>query len=193
MTHNEKATLSRRGFLGNALKLGAGAAGGLILPATVIKPALAAGHKGAHMVAFRNLHTGESFNGVYRVGSKYLPDSFTQINKVLRDFRTGQVYPMDPRIMDLLYSVHSEMDVRGGFFEILSGYRSPKTNKMLSNRTDGVAKNSLHMSGQAVDVRYPSYNSYKLRDIAKTKKAGGVGYYKGSNFVHMDTGQIRYW
>ena len=184
--------LTRRGFLGGALKTTAGVAGGLILPATVAKPVFAAGHSGAHMVSFRNLHTGESFNGVYRVGDKYLPDSFDRINKVLRDFRTGEVFPMDPRIIDLLYAINREVD-RNGFFEILSGYRSPKTNKMLQKATTGVAKNSLHMSGQAMDIRYPSFNSYKLRDIAQSMRAGGVGYYKGSNFVHVDTGQIRYW
>jgi uncharacterized protein YcbK (DUF882 family) len=131
---------------------------------------------------------------VYRVGDKYLPDSFKQINTVLRDFRTGQVYPMDPRVLDIIYTVH-RMTGEQKPFQIISGYRSPKTNQMLrgGSASSGVAKKSLHMKGQAIDLRMEGFSTARLRDIAKSLQAGGVGYYSKSDFVHMDSGDVRSW
>ncbi len=143
-------------------------------------------------ISFRNVNTNESFSGVYRVGDKYLPEAFERINYVLRDFRTGEVFPMDPRIIDIL-SMINEKSGTNSSYEILSGYRSPKTNNMLGYRSRGVAKNSFHMYGQALDIRIPDYSTKKIRDIARSMKAGGVGYYPRSNFVHIDTGNVRSW
>lgn len=149
---------------------------------------------GTFNIAFRNTHTGESFSGPYRVGNKYLPDAFEDINNVLRDFRTGEVFPIDPRVMDILCSVKLQTGSSKPF-QVLSGYRSPKTNAMLrgvSSHT-GVAKNSLHLTGQAIDIRLPGVKLADLRDVGYKLKAGGVGYYPKSDFVHMDTGRVRHW
>ena len=184
-------SIDRRSFLG----LGAATMGGIILPA-LVSPAAATTFKngvissGARRLAFRNAHTGEIFSGVYRVGNKYLPDAFDQISTVMRDFRTDERHPMDPRVIDILYSLH-RMTGSSEPFEIISGYRSPKTNKMLRKTSSGVAKKSLHMQGKAVDLRLDSFSTRRLRDLAKSLKAGGVGYYSRSNFVHVDCGDVR--
>ena len=140
----------------------------------------------------RNSHTGESFSGVYRVGDKYLPEAFERLNYVLRDFRTGEVFPMDPHVIDILSIMHRKISTAEPY-EVLSGYRSPKTNAMLGRKTRGVASNSFHMYGQAVDIRIPEYSTKRIRNIAKSLSAGGVGYYPRSNFVHVDTGDVRSW
>lgn len=147
---------------------------------------------GSWHVAFRNAHTGESFSGVYRVGDKYLPDAFKRINYVLRDFRTGEIFPMDPRVIDLVKSIQDRSGQQTPM-EVLSGYRSPKTNAMLRGASTGVARNSLHMYGQAMDIRMPGYSTRRLRNIAKKFRVGGVGYYPKSDFVHVDTGTVRSW
>lgn len=143
-------------------------------------------------IAFRNCHTGESFSGVYRVGDKYLPDAFERMNYVLRDFRNDEIFPMDPRIIDLVKILHDRTGSDEPL-EVLSGYRSPRTNSMLRHASTGVARNSLHMYGQAMDIRLPGYRTAKLRDVARRMKAGGVGYYPKSDFVHVDTGKVRSW
>ena len=185
----DKTIMNRRKFLKSSI---AAAAGALIVPAIAAKPAFAAGHKGAHMVAIHNAHTGDSFTGVYRVGDKFLPDSFERINYVLRDFRTGDIFPIDPDLVDLVYAIRQETG-RNDYIEILSGYRSPKTNAMLRRTSTGVAKKSFHMSGKAIDIRMPGYSTRNLRKIAVSMKKGGVGYYKSSNFLHVDTGNFRVW
>ena len=143
-------------------------------------------------VAFRHGHTGESFNGVYRVGDKYLPEAFERLNYVLRDFRTGEVFPMDPRVIDIISIVQKKAAQREPL-EVLSGYRSPKTNAGLRRNTSGVAKNSFHMYGQAIDMHINGFRTQKLRDIARNLRAGGVGYYPRSDFIHVDTGSVRSW
>lgn len=185
-------TLTRRDVLR------AGALGGLLLSTLSAAPASAASRlmipatQGAMSITFRNQHTGESFNGVYRVGDRYLPEAFEQINTVLRDFRTGEAFPIDPRVLDILFAMRERIGTHAPF-EILSGYRSPKTNAYLQKISDGVAQNSLHMTGQAIDLRLPGYSTRKLSDIAGKLKAGGVGYYQKSDFIHVDTGQVRHW
>lgn len=173
---------------------GIAALAGLFSLSPVSKAIAARGEFGAARVSFRNSHTGESFSGVYRVGDKYLPEAFDRINYVMRDFRANEVFPMDPEAIDLIKLVHDKTGSDRPL-EVLSGYRSPKTNAMLrgvSART-GVARNSLHMFGQAVDIRMSEFNSKKLYNVAKSLHAGGVGYYPKSNFVHVDTGEVRFW
>jgi uncharacterized protein YcbK (DUF882 family) len=178
--------------------LKAGLAGFLgTLPLTFFAPAAKANgfsppRDGTYEISFRNEHTGEGFSGTYRVGGKYLPEAFEQINVVLRDFRTGDIFPIDPRVMDIIYTVHKRTGSRQPF-EVLSGYRSPKTNAMLCRTTAGVARNSLHLTGQAIDVRLPDVPLTRLHNTAMGLRAGGVGYYPNSNFVHMDTGEVRHW
>ena len=173
--------------------LGIGVAGALasILPLAFAKPAEAAANE-TWRVVFRHAHTGESFNGVYRVGNKYLPESFERLNYVLRDFRTGEVFPMDPRVIDLMSIVQRKTKQKQPL-EVYSGYRSPKTNGRLRHESSGVAKNSFHMYGQAVDFHIKNFETRKLQRIALDMKSGGVGYYPKSDFVHMDTGSIRSW
>ena len=188
------ADMTRRSFI----SFGSKAALGTLLVPAVASPVMAAVFsngkvsRGARRVSFRNQHTGEIFSGVYRVGDKYLPDAFERINVVLRDFRSNEVFPIDPRVIDIIYTVHGMTDTSEPY-EVLSGYRCPKTNAMLREVGGGVAKNSLHMTGQAIDLRIPGYSTTRVRDLAKTLKAGGVGYYAKSDFVHMDSGDIRHW
>ncbi len=178
---------SRRKFLTHSLL----AIGGVMAAPALVRPAVAV-NNAVRKVSFRNMHTGESFSGIYKVGDHYLPDAFEQINYVLRDFRSGDVFPMDPQLIDLLSTLHGRI---GGDepFEILSGYRSPKTNARLRRASTGVAKNSLHMKGMATDIRLPEHSTAELRRQAIALKTGGVGYYPRSNFVHVDTGRFRTW
>ena len=176
----------------NLLKYGMVGIVSMAVPLVLPTSAQAAKNKGAWKTSFRNAHTGESFSGVYRVGDKYLPDAFERINYVLRDFRTNEVFPMDPHVLDIITVLHQKMRAKEPF-HILSGYRSPKTNAMLKRNTRGVASNSFHMYGQALDIRLPGLSTRKLRNNAQNLKAGGVGYYPRSNFVHVDTGKPRNW
>lgn len=134
--------ISRRNFLG----MGAVALGTVLVPGIAEASQFKTGviDNGARRLAFRNVHTGESFSGVYRIGDKYLPDALHQINVVMRDFRTNEVHPIDKRTIDIMHAVH-RMTGRSTPFEIISGYRSPKTNKMLRKTSSGVAKKSFHM------------------------------------------------
>lgn len=168
------------------------AAGSLLLPSVAQAAAVKLPKGGTYDISFANTHTGERFSGTYRVGNKYLPDAFEEINYVLRDFRTGEVFPIDPRALDILYMVQRKTD-RKGPLQVLSGYRSPKTNNMLRNASTGVARNSMHLTGQAIDFRMAGVSTRGLRDIARGLQAGGVGYYPRSDFVHIDTGRVRSW
>lgn len=182
--------IDRRGLLkASIIAMGTGMVSAMTTPAMA---AMRMPTVGSYKVNFRNAHTGESFNGVYRVGNKYLPDAFTQINHVLRDFRTGEEYPIDPRSIDIVFMLQNKTNTKTQF-EILSGYRSPKTNSMLRSASEGVAKNSLHMVGQAIDLRLEGYSTKRLRDVAIDLRAGGVGYYQRSDFVHVDSGKVRHW
>jgi uncharacterized protein YcbK (DUF882 family) len=190
---DKAVSVSRRKFLGiGACAAGAVAASSLLHPASAAILSPSAGGEGARRIAFRNSHTGEIFSGVYRVGDKYLPDAFDRINIVLRDFRSNELFPIDPRVIDIIYTVH-QMTHQVEPYEVLSGYRCPKTNAGLRQGGEGVAKNSLHMTGQAIDLRLPGFDTRQIRNIAVSLKAGGVGYYPKSNFVHMDTGDVRTW
>ena len=174
------------------LKMGLGTICASILPLFPANNAMAYSKFGSWKVSFRHAHTGESFSGVYRVGNKYLPEAFERLSYVLRDFRTEEVFPMDPRVIDILSVIHNRIGATEPY-QILSGYRSPKTNNMLRTGSAGVAKNSFHMYGQAVDIQIPGKSTKKLRNVALNLKAGGVGYYPRSNFVHVDTGNVRSW
>ena len=182
----EMRPLERR----DLLKMGLVGILGAALPLASVKSAGAAFAQ--RHVSFRQQHTGESFSGVYRVGDKYMPAAFERMNYVLRDFRTEDVFPMDPRVLDILSIVQEKTGIHQPF-EVLSGYRSPRTNAMLRRISTGVARNSFHMYGQAIDIRMPGLSTRKLRNIAKSLRAGGVGYYPSSNFVHVDTGTVRSW
>ena len=139
-----------------------------------------------------NLHTGERVSQPYWMGGEYLPESLSAINNVLRDHRSGEVYPMDPGLLDLLSALQQRVGSRSGY-EVISGYRSPASNAMLNKASSGVAKRSLHMQGKAIDIRLPGTRLAALHGAAKEMKSGGVGLYTASNFIHVDTGNVRYW
>ena len=143
-------------------------------------------------LSLRHLHTGERLKTVYWAQDEYVSSSLKEIHHILRDFRTGDIHPIDPRLLDLLCEVQTTMETKGPF-EIISGYRSPNTNAALRSRSTGVAENSLHLKGMAVDVRLPDRSVAALRKAALSLKAGGVGYYPASQFVHVDIGRVRSW
>ena len=137
-------------------------------------------------------HTGDRLSVVYFADGDYRPDGLNKVNRFLRDFRTEDLHPIDPQVLDILYDLRA-MTAGNGEYHIVSAYRSPKTNAMLRSKSSGVAKKSLHMQGMAIDVRLPGYDTARLRDAAIDLQRGGVGYYRDSNFVHVDTGRVRRW
>lgn len=151
-----------------------------------------AGASVTRALGLRHLHTGESLTVEYAAGERYLPDALAAVNHLLRDFRTGDVHAIDPALLDLLHQVARRLDTRQPF-EVISGYRSPTTNAALRRKSEGVAARSLHMVGQAIDIRVAGVSLTSLRAAALDLKGGGVGYYAVSNFVHVDTGRIRQW
>ena len=136
-------------------------------------------------------HTGEHFDGVYFVDGEYVPGALAEISRLLRDFRTGDVCEYDARLMDTLHALN--LACGEGSYEVVSAYRSEQTNRMLRRQSRRVAKDSLHMSGRAIDVRLAGRDTRRLRDAALALQQGGVGYYARSNFVHLDTGPVRRW
>ena len=143
-------------------------------------------------LAFYNLHTGESLKTVYWQAGDYLRPSLADINRVLRDHRTGEMHDIHPGLLDLLCDLRLRLDTKEPL-QIISGYRSPKTNALLHSQSNGVAERSLHMDGKAVDIRVPGRALPLLRKTALSMKGGGVGYYPTSDFVHVDTGRVRSW
>ena len=136
--------------------------------------------------------TGESIDTVYWVEGKYVRDALNEINVFMRDWRTGQVIGIDPRTVDIAAASHRLLQTNEPYM-MLSGYRSPKTNAMLRSRSGGVARNSLHMTGKAADLRLKSRSVNQMYKAASACRAGGVGKYSSSNFVHMDCGPLRTW
>jgi uncharacterized protein YcbK (DUF882 family) len=146
----------------------------------------------AHRLSFYHIHTAEKLTITYREHGAVVPGALVEINHYLRDFRTEQSHDIDVALLDALHELYVAFDVRGNF-EVISGYRSPRTNAALRHVTTGVAENSLHIQGRAIDVRLTSAKTAALRDAAIALKRGGVGYYPESNFVHVDTGTVRTW
>lgn len=143
-------------------------------------------------LSFLNTHTGDSLKLTYFVQGQYLKDALDEINYLLRDFRTGDVHPIDPALLDQLHDLKQLFGFRKPF-HIISGYRSPLTNSRLHERSHGVSKHSLHMEGRAIDIRVEGLDTRLIRSAAIRMKRGGVGYYPRSNFVHLDTGRFRTW
>jgi uncharacterized protein YcbK (DUF882 family) len=139
-----------------------------------------------------NLHTGERFNEVYYANGSYLPDALAEATRVMRDWRTGDEHFIDPTLFDALHAIGGRLETAQPF-QIISGYRSPRTNAMLRSRSNGVAEHSQHTIGKAIDVRLEGVDLSRLREAALSVGAGGVGYYPVSNFVHVDTGRVRQW
>jgi uncharacterized protein YcbK (DUF882 family) len=139
-----------------------------------------------------NTHTDESLATTYWADGEYIQGAVEEINFILRDHRSGETYSMDEQLIDLLYVLQSQTGSKGSF-HIISGYRSPATNSMLNKKSSGVAKRSYHMQGKAIDVRLPGCDLKNLHAAALSLKAGGVGYYPSSDFIHVDVGPVRRW
>ena len=139
-----------------------------------------------------NIHTQEKLEAVYFDKGEYVPDAVEALDKVLRDFRTGDVHPMNPRLFDTLADLAKRTDTKA-HFQVISGYRSPKTNAMLNERSAQVAKRSLHMDGKAIDIYLEDVALDRVRAAALDLGRGGVGYYPSRNFVHLDVGPVRRW
>ena len=136
--------------------------------------------------------TGESLDTVYWVDGKYIRESLNEINIFMRDWRSGEVIGIDPRTVDVAAASHRLLQTNEPYM-MLSGYRSPRTNAMLRRSSGGVARNSLHMVGKAADLRLKSRSVGQMYNAAMSCRAGGVGKYSRSNFVHMDCGPVRTW
>jgi uncharacterized protein YcbK (DUF882 family) len=143
-------------------------------------------------LAFYNTHTGEKLRTIYWAEGHYVDDSLREINYILRDPRNNKVHGIDTRLLDLLFTIRQEIDTNQPF-HVISGYRSADTNAFLRAHTTGVAENSLHLVGKAIDIRSPGRELRHLRKAAIALKGGGVGYYPKSDFVHIDIGRVRYW
>jgi uncharacterized protein YcbK (DUF882 family) len=143
-------------------------------------------------LSFVHTHTGERLSAVYFRGGQYQSGELERINRLLRDFRTGDVHPIDPEVLDILADLRVLAD-RDEPYEVISGYRSPKTNAALRSHSSGVAEHSLHIQGRAIDVRLPGVATRRLRELAAAMRRGGVGFYLRSDFVHLDNGRVRYW
>ena len=187
--------LARRRFLRSALLLAPMAALPVAWPGlaqAAVSPAARTDTKGPRRLAFYHTHTSETLDIVYSEHGAYVPDALAEIHHLFRDFRTGDIHPIDPALLDILHDVKQ---ATGGTrrYEIISAYRSPATNHMLASRSSGVADHSLHLQGQAIDVRLPGVKTADLRRAALQRAGGGVGYYPESDFVHIDTGRVRSW
>ncbi len=136
--------------------------------------------------------TGETIDTIYWLEGEYIEDALLELNYFMRDWRNDKTHSMDARTVDIMAAAHRLLDVDEPYM-LLSGYRSPETNAMLRSRSSGVARNSLHLQGMAADLRLNSRSVAQVASAAAACKAGGVGRYSGSNFVHMDCGDVRSW
>jgi len=160
--------------------------------ASLLPPAGRAIETGDRRLSFYHTHTDIELNVTYARDGRRIESALTQVNEFLVDFRTGDVTTIDPDLLDLLFDIRESLS-SDGVYEVISAYRSPATNEMLRSRSSGVARNSQHLLGTAIDVRLAGVGLTSLRDTAIAMQRGGVGYYEASNFVHIDTGRVRRW
>ena len=148
-----------------------------------------------YRLRFYHTHTGERLNVVYRRGDQYIPEALDELDHFLRDHRTGDVRHFDPHLFDLLHDLTASLGDSGGEIDVICGYRTPWSNEFLRTRNPhtGVAQHSLHMQAEAIDIRLPGIPTSELRDAALRLHRGGVGYYRSSDFVHVDVGRVRHW
>ena len=187
MTNSTNSVLSRRGLLG------AFAATALIAAPTYSNAfGILKGAGDIRRIKMYSGRTGETINSIYWIEGEYIPEVLKEINYFMRDWRSDEKTKIDPRNVDIMAAAHRLMDVSEPYM-MLSGYRSPSTNAMLRSRSRGVAKNSLHMTGKAADLRLESRSVGQMAKAAAACASGGVGRYSRSNFVHMDCGPVRSW
>ena len=148
-----------------------------------------------YRLRFYHTHTGERLDVVYRRGDQYIPQALDELDHYLGDHRTGDVRRFDPRLFDLLYDLTASLGDSSGEIDVICGYRTPGSNEFLRTRSrhTGVAQHSLHMQAEAIDIRLLGIPTSELRDAALRLHRGGVGYYRNSDFVHVDIGRVRHW
>lgn len=187
MTESTTTSLSRRALLG------AFAATALVAaPSNANAFGFLRGAGDIRRLRMVSPRTGERIDTIYWIEGEYIKDALQEINYFMRDWRTDQAVSMDARTVDIMAASHSLLNVKEPYM-LLSGYRSPQTNAMLRSRSGGVARNSLHMKGQAADLRLKSRSVAQMAQAAAACASGGVGSYSRSNFVHMDCGTVRTW
>jgi uncharacterized protein YcbK (DUF882 family) len=169
--------------------------GVVFFPGTSPRPALAAvaAREPVYELRLYHTHTNERLDIVYRRGDQYDPEALRRLELFLRDHRTGQVHPYDPRVFDLLHDLTVSLDQPDAEIDVVCGYRTPWSNNFLRRRSSAVAKHSLHMQAKAIDIRIPGVSTSQLRDAALSLHHGGVGYYRRDQFVHVDVGRLRRW
>jgi uncharacterized protein YcbK (DUF882 family) len=150
------------------------------------------GRNDERTLSFYHTHTGKTLSIVYYKNGTYVPSALTAVDDYLADFRNGAEHHIDPALLDVLYDIKMKTGTHAPF-QVISAYRSPETNQMLRDTTVGVAKDSMHLRGQAIDVRLEDVPLATLRSVALDLKRGGVGFYPESQFVHVDTGRVRFW
>src|SRR6202142_1897211 len=146
-----------------------------------------------HALSLYNLHTGERIEVVFRHGDQFVPGALSKLDYFLRDHNTNEIRHFDPRLYDILSDLTASVGHPGAEIDIVCGYRTPSTNATLRAHTTGVAKNSLHIQADVIDLRMPGVNTLTLRRAALALHRGGVGYYPHSDFIHVDTGRVRQW
>jgi uncharacterized protein YcbK (DUF882 family) len=146
-----------------------------------------------HSLRLYNTHTNEKIDIIYRRGDEYIQSALAKLDYFLRDHNTNEVRHFDPRLYDILSDLTASVGHPGDEIDIICGYRTSSTNAALRAHTTGVAKNSLHVQAEAIDLRMPSVDTLKLRKAALALARGGVGYYPHSDFIHVDTGRVRQW
>jgi len=164
-----------------ALLAGAGVSGSAADPA------------GESRLRLYHTHTQEHLEIVYRQGAAYVSSALSALDTFLRDHRTGDVHHYDPKLFDLLSDLLAAAGHPNAEIDIICGYRSRWSNEFLRTRTFGVARNSLHMQAEAIDIRVPAVKTSRLREVALSLRRGGVGYYPASDFIHVDLGRVRRW
>ncbi len=164
------------------------------LSAALLLPPLAtsAAPNDSRSLSFVHTHTGEKLSTMYWSNGVYQNHNLSQLNYFLRDFRTNETTVMDRKLFDILYDLQTLAD-REATYEVISAYRSPQTNAFMHKHSSGVAEHSLHIVGQAIDVRVTGFSTKKLQQLALSAQRGGVGFYAKSDFVHLDTGRVRTW
>jgi uncharacterized protein YcbK (DUF882 family) len=196
MSATESGLAMRRASRRDVLRSSLGLAGGIAAAGLLVSPthALAAlmAPRSPRELSFLNLHTGERLKAEYWSNGQYHHDALSAINHLLRDHVNNQVHTIDPGLLDLIHVLHDKVRSADPF-HVICGYRSPETNERMHEFSCGVAKNSMHIQGKAIDIRLPGTGLHYLQNAALSLQGGGVGYYPKDDFVHVDTGKVRRW
>jgi uncharacterized protein YcbK (DUF882 family) len=172
-------------------KLLVGAAIGSVLLG-VLPGTAAAEPRGERKLALYNPHTDDRFDDVYRYDGELVQGSLHRINWLMRDFHRDQVAPIDPDLLDLLHQISTQLEALGPI-QILSGYRTAATNRLLRREGFGAVTHSKHLQAKAADIRIDGVRLKHLRHAAISLRAGGVGTYRQDDFIHVDVGDVRVW